>query len=123
MLQARQNCSTRLQKTVSVDNPLRPEGRDRMRQILIFLFVALLVLSCERKPLPSPEKAETPSVPKVVLEKEKVERKEPLPPDVKIKFKRDGKDNYSWELNSSDADQILKVNEKLRKGVGGEPSR
>ena len=91
-----------------------------MRPILIFLFVGLLILSCERKPLSWPEKAEPPSVPKVVLEKEKIERKEPLPADVKIKFKRDGKDNYSWELSSSDADQILKVNEKLRKGLGGQ---
>jgi len=39
---------------------------------------------------------------------------------VKIKLRRDGKDNYSWELSGSDADQILKVNEKLRKGLGGE---
>jgi hypothetical protein len=39
---------------------------------------------------------------------------------VKIKLKRDGKDSYSWELNGSDADQILKVNDKLKKKLGGE---
>lgn len=91
-----------------------------MKRILFFFFLlGLLIISCERKSLSSPEKSETPPVPKVVLEKEKVERRESLPPEVKIKLKRDGKDNYSWELSSSDADQILKVNEKLRKGLGG----
>ena len=65
-------------------------------------------------------KEEAPSVPKVVVEKEKEERGPPLPPEVKIKLKRDGKDNYSWELSGPDADQILKVNEKLRKRLGGE---
>jgi hypothetical protein len=56
----------------------------------------------------------------VIVEKEKIEREEPLPPEVKIRLKRDGKDSYSWELNGSDADQILKVNDKLRKRLGGE---
>jgi len=42
---------------------------------------------------------------------------------VKIKLRRDGKDIYSWELSGSDADQILKVNEKLRKGLGGEQQK
>jgi len=31
---------------------------------------------------------------------------------VKIKLKRDGKENYTWELNGTDADEVLKVNEK-----------
>jgi len=53
-----------------------------------------------------------------MVEKEKTEREAPLPPEVKIRLRRDGKDNYSWELNGSDADQILKVNEKLRKKIG-----
>ena len=32
-------------------------------------------------------------------------------------------DSYSWELTGSDVDQILKVNEKLRKQLGGEQPR
>jgi hypothetical protein len=56
----------------------------------------------------------------VIVEREKIERDPPLPPEVKIRLKRDGKGNYSWELSGSDADEILKVNEKLRKKVGGE---
>jgi hypothetical protein len=55
----------------------------------------------------------------VVVEKEKAERTPPLP-EVRIRLKKDGKDGYSWELSGSDVDQILKVNEKLRKQLGGE---
>jgi len=87
------------------------------------IVVALSVASCENRPSPSPEKSEPPRAPKVVVEREKNEREAPLPPEVKIRLKRDGKDNYSWELSGSDADQILKVNEKLRKRVGGEQGK
>jgi hypothetical protein len=59
----------------------------------------------------------------VIVEREKVEKEQPLPPEVKIKLKKDGKDSYSWELTGSDVDQILKVNEKLRKQLGGEQPR
>ncbi len=58
-----------------------------------------------------------------LVEKEKVEKEQPLPSEVKIKLKKDGKDSYSWELTGSDVDQILKVNEKLRKQLGGEQPR
>jgi hypothetical protein len=52
-----------------------------------------------------------------------MEREEFAPPEVKIKLKRDGKDSYSWEINGSDVNQILKVNEKLRKQLTGEQPR
>jgi hypothetical protein len=89
--------------------------------VLIMIVCTLLTFTltaCESRPSPSPEKSEAPSVSKVVVEREKVDRESPLPPEVKIRLKRDGKDNYSWELSSSDVDQIIKVNEKLRKKVG-----
>ncbi len=90
--------------------------------VLPIVFVFFLV-GCEQKSFPPQAKSENPSVPKVVVEKEKAERERPLPPEVKIKLKKDGKDSYSWELSGSDVDQILKVNEKLRKQLGGERSR
>jgi hypothetical protein len=92
-----------------------------MNKILI-VFAALIffLVACEKKSFPPQGKSESPSVPKVVVEKEKVEKEQPLPPEVKIKLKKDGKDSYSWELIGSDVDQILKVNEKLRKQLGGE---
>jgi len=91
------------------------------RKLGIYIVLALFVIACERQPPPS-EKPGPQPVGEVVVEKEKPERGNPLPPEVKIKLKKDGKDQYSWELSGSDADQILKVNEKLRKQLG-EPSK
>ncbi len=86
--------------------------------LIICTLITFTLAACESRPSPSAEKPEAPSVSKVVVEREKVERESPLPPEVKIRLKRDGKDNYSWELSSSDVDQIIKVNEKLKKKVG-----
>ncbi len=95
-----------------------------MKKILAFsLVLVFLLIACEKKSLPPQPKSDNPPVPKVVVEKEKVEKELPLPPEVKIKLKKDGKDSYSWELSGSDVDQILKVNEKLRKQLGGEHPR
>jgi hypothetical protein len=95
-----------------------------MKKILIVLAALIfLLIACEKKSLPPQTKSESPSVPKVIVEREKVGKEQPLPPEVKIKLKKDGKDSYSWELTGSDVDQILKVNEKLRKQLGGEQPR
>jgi len=95
-----------------------------MKKIFVFSVVLVFFLmACEKKSLSPQAKSESPSAPKVIVEKEKVERELPLPPEVKIKLKKDGKDSYSWELSGSDVDQILKVNEKLRKQLGGEHPR
>ena len=85
--------------------------------------ILICFLACEKKSLPPQGQSGSPPVPKVVVEKEKVEREAPLPPEVKIKLKKDGKDTYTWELTGSDVDQILKINEKLRKQLGGEHPR
>jgi hypothetical protein len=92
----------------------------------IFIVSAVLIFSliaCEKKSVPPQGKSESPPVPKVIVEKEKVEKEQPFPPEVKIKLKKDGKDSYSWELTGSDVDQILKVNEKLSKQLKGERPR
>ena len=95
-----------------------------MKKVLtVFVGIVLLLIACEKKSFPPQGKSEVPSVPKVFVEKEKVGKEQSLPPEVKIKLKKDGKDSYSWELTGSDVDQILKVNEKLRKQLGGEPSK
>ncbi len=92
-----------------------------MKQILaVWVLMVLLMTACEKKAVSPPERSETPSGPKVTVEREQGERPRPLPPEVKIKLKRDGNDNYSWELSSSDVDQILKVDGKLKKGLGAE---
>ncbi len=90
-----------------------------MRTILAFsIMTIVLLIACEKKSVPPQTSSENQPVPKVVVEREKVQREPPLPPEVKIKLKKDGKDNYSWELSGSDADQILKVNDKMRKQLG-----
>ena len=87
-----------------------------MKKIWI-VFVALIffLIACEKKSIPPQGKSESPPTPKVIVEREKAEKLQPLPPEVKIKLKKDGKDSYSWELTGSDVDQILKVNEKLNR--------
>lgn len=92
-----------------------------MKKILVcFILVAFFVIACEKNPLSSQGKSETQPVSKVIVEKEKSEREQSLPPEVKIKLKKDGKDTYSWELSGSDVDQILKVDEKLKRRLSGE---
>jgi len=94
-----------------------------MKKILIFCAIMVFIGACEGKSPSTQGKSVAPPLSKVTVEKEKPEREEPLPSEVRIKLKKDGKDNYSWELSGSDVDQILKVNEKLRKQLGGEQSR
>jgi hypothetical protein len=102
-------------------DPFRAEGDDPMRSILIGCALILFTFTaCENRPSSLREKTESPPVPKIVVEREKTDQESPFPPEVKIRLRRDGKDNYSWELSGSDVDQILKVNEKLRKKVGRE---
>jgi len=92
-----------------------------MKKIII-VWVALMfaVIACSKESVPPQGKSENPPVPKVIVEKEKTGKEQPLPPEVKIKLKKDGKNSYSWELTGSDADQVLRVNEKLRKQLGGD---
>ena len=90
-----------------------------MKKTFISLMAwSFLLIACSKESLPPQGPSENPSAPKVVVEKEKMRKEPPLPPEVKIKLKKDGKNSYSWELTGSDADQILKVNEKLRKQLG-----
>ena len=92
-----------------------------MGKILILWFMIGLILGgCKGNPAPPIGNSEATPAPNVIVEKEKSVKEDPLPPEVKIRLKKDGKDAYSWELSGSDVDQILKVNEKLRKQLGGE---
>jgi hypothetical protein len=94
-----------------------------MMMRLLFCFLVFFLLSCESQSLSPPEKSEPSPVPKVRVEREKVEKRDPLPPEVKIKLKGDEKGHTSWELSGSDADQILKVNDRLKKGLSGDSAR
>ena len=94
-----------------------------MMKRFLFCFLAFFVLSCESRSLSPQEKSEPSPVPKVRVEKEKVEKGDPLPPEVKIKLRGDEKGHYSWELSGSAADQRRKVNDKLKKRLGGDSAR
>jgi hypothetical protein len=94
-----------------------------MMKHFLFCFLAFFLLSCERSSLSPQEKSEPSPVPKVRVEREKVEKGDPLPPEVKIKLRGDEKGHYSWELSGSDADQMLKVNDKLKKRLSGDSAR
>jgi hypothetical protein len=95
-----------------------------MEKILVFWCVVGLILgACNGHPAPPAGPSETPPGSQVVVEKEESVKEDPLPPEVKIRLKRDGKDNYTWELSGSDINQILKVNETLRKKFGRESAK
>jgi hypothetical protein len=91
-----------------------------MKNRWLVLLLLLLVAACGNSSSSAPVKSEFAAAPapKIFVEREKVEKERPLPPEVKIKLRRDGKENYSWELNGTDVDQILKVNGKMAKELG-----
>jgi hypothetical protein len=88
----------------------------KIRSILSVM--VFLAAACGSNSSSSPAKPEGSPPPKIVVEKEKSQREQPLPPEVKIRLKRDGKENYTWELSGTDVDQVLKVNEKMKKQLG-----
>ncbi|MGQ9646078.1 MAG: hypothetical protein ACUVWO_06000 [Thermodesulfobacteriota bacterium] len=93
------------------------------RIVSLSLFFVFLAAACEGKPPPAQLKSDSQAVSKVIVEKEKPEREAFPPPEVKIKLKRDSKNDYSWEISGSDVNEILKVNERLRKQLTGEQRR
>ncbi|MBM4306255.1 MAG: hypothetical protein FJ115_16520 [Deltaproteobacteria bacterium] len=95
-------------------------GHSIMKLFIITYALMICLVACDSKPSSSQGKSEVLPVPKVTIEKERIQKEESLPPEVKIRLKRDGKDNYSWELSGSDVNEILKINEKLKKQLGGE---
>lgn len=86
-----------------------------MKALWVACILSFLSFGCGNNSSSSPVKSEAVPAPKIVVEKERKERETPPPPEVKIRLKRDGKENYSWELSGTDVDQVLKVNEKMRK--------
>jgi hypothetical protein len=59
-----------------------------MKPLLLFcMFIVFACTACENKPSPSPGESEPPSVPRVVVEKEKGDREPPLPLGVKIRLR------------------------------------
>ena len=95
-----------------------PSPKFLKRSLAFCLWMAIFAIGCEGKSLAPQSKSETAPVSKAVVAMEKLEGETAFSPEVKIKLKRDGKDNYSWEISGSDVNQILKVNDKLIKRLG-----
>ena len=51
-------------------------------------------------------------------QKEMDELRKSIRSEVKIELKKDGKGSYSWEIQGKDPQEVLKVNETLRKKLG-----
>ena len=75
-----------------------------------------MLFSCNpRTEIPEkPQGAEASGI-EAQYQKEMDEIKKSLKGDVKIKLKKDGKGDYSWEITGKDAQEVLKTNDTLRK--------
>jgi outer membrane biogenesis lipoprotein LolB len=86
-----------------------------MRLFSIILAVALL-FSCSKAPEAVPDAAAKPDIQKEEqYKKELDEIKKTIKGDIKIKLKKDGKGDYSWEISGKDAAEVLKANDILGK--------
>jgi hypothetical protein len=82
-----------------------------MKGFMAFLLLFSLLPACEReKPLDIHQKAPQAED---TYRKELETVREELKRDVKIKLRRDGKGNYSWEIQGKDVNEVLRINETL----------
>lgn len=87
-----------------------------MKRFLVatsIILISLLIADCKGAPPPSSGKPEASSIQQIPSLAE-TKPKKPL----RIKLKRTSKDDYSWEINGEDVEDIVKADKKLRKGLG-----
>lgn len=83
--------------------------------VVTFIVINVLVIAEGAPPPPSTGKSQSTSIqqiPSLVQTKPK----KPL----NIKLKRNSKDDYSWEINGENVQDIINADRKLRKGLGFE---
>jgi hypothetical protein len=85
-----------------------------------FATIAILALlaGCTGATDVTPGKKADESQKDATYQKEMDELRKSIRSDVKIKLKKDGKGSYSWEIQGKDPQEVLKVNETLRKKLG-----
>ena len=88
-----------------------------MRFFAIIVIVMLLA-GCTGKSDVTPAKKVDESQKDATYQKEMDEVRKSIKSEVKIKLKKDGKGGYSWEIQGKDPQEILKVNEALKKKLG-----
>ncbi|MBI4709994.1 MAG: hypothetical protein HY759_02670 [Nitrospirae bacterium] len=79
---------------------------------LMLIFFVIFIFSCAHKE----DKQQAEPVLKQIQEIGEIKPEKPP----KIKLKRDAKNDYSWEISGDAADEIIKADRKLRKGIGSE---
>lgn len=79
---------------------------------IIILIVMILLSGCSKEPV-----KENENIKKDEFKVEQVSEIQKIRPEkpVKIKLKRDAQGRYSWELSGENADDIIRLDRKLRK--------
>jgi outer membrane biogenesis lipoprotein LolB len=86
----------------------------------IFATIAILLLlaGCTGSTDVTPAKKVDDAQKDATYQKEMDEVRKSIKSEVKIKLKKDGKGTYSWEIQGKDPQEVLRVNEALRKKLG-----
>jgi hypothetical protein len=85
----------------------------------IALISAIILLAgCNHRADVGEPPKELPTLAPDEYKKELEEIRKGIRTETKIKLKKDGKGSYSWEIQGKDAQEILKVNDTLKKKLG-----
>ncbi|MCX7966011.1 MAG: hypothetical protein N2596_05245 [Syntrophorhabdaceae bacterium] len=85
---------------------------------ILCISLIFFMISCSKAPEKNLHEIKETKVSKdgdMPSQKELEEIKKSLKGDIRIKLKKDPKGGYSWEITGKDANEVLKVNETLRK--------
>lgn len=82
------------------------------------IFSILLVSGCNHRADVGEPPKELPAVTPEQYKKELEDIRKGIRSETKIKLKKDGKGSYSWEIQGKDAQEVLKVNDTLKKKLG-----
>jgi outer membrane biogenesis lipoprotein LolB len=80
--------------------------------------ILMLLVGCTGSTDVTPAKKVDDAQKDATYQKEMDEVRKSIKSEVKIKLKKDGKGSYSWEIQGKDPQEVLKVNETLRKKLG-----
>jgi outer membrane biogenesis lipoprotein LolB len=80
--------------------------------------ILMLLVGCTGSTDVTPAKKVDDAQKDATYQKEMDEVRKSIKSEVKIKLKKDGKGTYSWEIQGKDPQEVLRVNETLRKKLG-----
>jgi hypothetical protein len=80
--------------------------------------IVIFLAGCTGAADVTPEKKVGEPQKDATYQKEMDELRKSIKAEVKIKLKKDGKGSYSWEIQGKDPQEVLRVNETLRKKLG-----